>query len=129
MDNKYVEQYTDINVEGVEFYVASEPDGYLYKEAACENKVTSIELKHAFEMNDVVVVDGDYKYRPEVFGVNENGSFVIYDKVTFEDETMVLVPTQVIGYKEVTEEETTPETTPETEPETTPETVPPTTGE
>lgn len=121
MDNKYIEQSSDVNVEGVEFYVASEPDGYLYKEATCKNKVTAKELKHSFEMNDVVVVDGNYKYRPEVFGVTEDGTFVIYDKVTIEDETMSLVPTQAMGYEEVTEEETTPETTPET--------VPPTTGE
>ena len=49
MDNKYVEQYSDVNVEGVEFYVKAESDGYLYKEAACENKVTATELKHSFE--------------------------------------------------------------------------------
>ena len=130
MDNTYVEQYSDVNVEGIEYYVKAEPDGYLYKEVACENKVTAAELKHSFEMSDVVIVDGDYKYRPEVFGVNESGTFVIYSKVVYDNEEEIgFTPTQVFGYEEVVEEETSPETTPETSPETTPETVPPTTGE
>ena len=94
MDNKYIEEYSDVNVEGVEFYVKTEADGYLYKEATFENKVTAEELTHAFEMNDVVIVDGDYKYRPEIFGtVDKIGTIVIYNmKITnntsilFKDE-------------------------------------------
>lgn len=123
MDNKYVEQYSDVNVEGVEFYVKTEADGYLYKEVTCENKVTSAELKHAFEMNDVIVVDGDYKYRPEVFGTVENvGTFVIYDKVTLETDqqteavTLTLVPTQVLAYDEPVETVEEPTETEPTEP-------------
>ena len=111
MDNKYVEEYSDVNVEGVEFYVKEEADGYLYKEATCENKVTSAELKHAFEMSDLVIVDGDYKYRPEIFGVvDEVGTIAIYNKVTIETveevETITLTPTKVVGYDEPIEEET-----------------------
>ena len=111
MDNKYVEEYSDVNVEGVEFYVKEEADGYLYKEATCENKVTSAELKHAFEMSDLVIVDGDYKYRPEIFGVVEEvGTIAIYNKVTIETveevETITLTPTKVVGYDELVEEET-----------------------
>ena len=113
MDNKYVEEYSDVNVEGVEFYVKEEADGYLYKEAECENKVTSNELKHAFEMNDIVIVDGDYKYRPEIFGVIEDDSTIaIYNKVTIEEveevETITLTPTKVVGYDEPAEETETP---------------------
>ena len=109
MDNKYIEEYPDVNVEGIEFYVKEEADGYLYKEAECENKVTSAELKHAFEMNDIVIVDGDYKYRPEIFGTVENiGTIAIYNKVTIEEveevETITLTPTKVIGYDEPVEE-------------------------
>ncbi len=109
MDNKYIETSSDVNVEGVEFYVKEVADGYLYKEAACENKVSSAELKHAFEMNDVVIVDGDYKYRPEIFGVVENiGTIAIYNKATIavveEVETITLTPTKVIGYDEPVEE-------------------------
>lgn len=107
MDNKYIEEYSDVNVEGIEFYVKEEADGYLYKEAECENKVTAEELTHAFEMNDVVIVDGDYKYRPEIFGLSYQ---IIYNKVTIttveEVETITLVPTKVIGYVEPESEET-----------------------
>lgn len=108
--SKYVEDFSDVNVEGVEFYVKEEADGYLYKESACENKVTSAELKHAFEMGDLIIVDGDYKYRPEVFGVTEESTIAIYDKVTIstdeqtKEEVMELIPTQVSGYDEPVEE-------------------------
>ena len=116
MDNKYIEKYSDVNVEGIEFYVKEEADGYLYKEVECENKVTSAELKHAFEMNDVVIVDGDYKYRPGIFGTVENiGTIAIYNKVTIEVveevETITLTATKVMGYDEPVEEETTEEET------------------
>lgn len=120
MNNKYVEEYSDVNVEGIEFYVKEEADGYLYKEATCENKVTSAELKHAFEMADLVIVDGDYKYRPEIFGVVENvGTVAFYNKVTIETveevETITLTATKVMGYDEPVE------VTPEVEETETPE--------
>lgn len=68
------------------------------------------ELKHAFEMGDLIVVDGNYKYRPEVFGATEDGTIAIYDKVIIstdeqtEEEVIELVPTQVSGYDEPVEE-------------------------
>ena len=97
-NNKYIEEYSDVNVEGVEFFVKDEPDGYLYKEEACENRVTAEELKHSFEMNDVVIVDGDYKYRPEIFSNKENVSIAIYNKTSIESNTITLTPTKVSSF-------------------------------
>lgn len=95
---QYVEDYTDINVEGVEFYIKSEFDGFLYKEKACENRVNSEEMIHEFEMNDIVIVDGNYKCRPLCLGNTDEGVFVIYNKVTEVDNEMELVPTQVLAF-------------------------------
>ena len=103
--SQYVEDYNDINVEGVEYYVAAEFDGYLYKEATCENKVGSEEMTHEFQMNDIVIVDGDYKCRPLCLGNTDDGVFIIYNKVVVENEEMELVPTQVLAYDEPEETE------------------------
>lgn len=116
---QYVEDFNDVNVEGVEFYIKEEFDGYLYKEEACENKVNSAEMTHSFQMNDIVIVDGDYKCRPLCLGNTEEGVFVIYNKVVTsvdeqtEEETTELVPTQVLAYDEPVVEEETEEVQPQ----------------
>lgn len=96
--SQYVEDYNDINVEGIEYYVSEEFDGYLYKEATCENKVGSEEMIHEFQMNDIVIVDGNYKCRPLCLGNTDDGVFIIYNKVVVENEEMELVPTQVLAF-------------------------------
>lgn len=96
--SKYVEDFSDVNVEGIEFYVKEEPDGYLYKESTFENKVSSAELKHAFEMGDLIIVDGDYKYRPEVFGEQDGDSIAVYDKASIESDILTLTPTLVSSF-------------------------------
>lgn len=81
--SEYVETATDVNVEGVEFFVKETDDGYLYKEEACENKVDFETLKHAFEMGDVVVVDGTAKYRPGKFEVKKDNNNKDYAVVSY----------------------------------------------
>ena len=96
--SKYVEDFSDVNVEGIEFYVKEEPDGYLYKEATFENKISSAELKHTFEMGDLIIVDGNYKYRPEVFGEQDGNSIAVYDKASIESNVLTLTPTLVSSF-------------------------------
>lgn len=95
---KYVEEYTDVNVEGVEFYVKEESDGYLYKEDTFENRVNSLEMIHSFEMNDIVIVDGEYKCRPICLGKTDDSTFIIYNKVVESDNELELVPVQIVAF-------------------------------
>lgn len=81
--NRYVETATDLNVEGVEFFVKETDDGYLYKEESCENKVDFETLKHTFEMGDVVIVDGTAKYRPGKFEVKKDNNDKDYAVVAY----------------------------------------------
>lgn len=94
---QYVEEYSDVNVEGIDFFLKEEFDGYLYKDSECINRVNSAEMIHAFEMGDIIIVDGNYKSRP--YSLNtENGAFVIYNKVVEENNEMEVVPTQVLAF-------------------------------
>ena len=96
--SEYVETASDLNVEGVEFF-AKENSSNLYKDAEYENIVDFETLKHAFEMNDVVVVDSGAKYRPAKFEVKKDNSNKDYAEIsyvtTYEDvesgETVVTV--------------------------------------
>ena len=49
MNNEYIEQYSDINVEGVELYVKDTADGYAYLDKDFTKKISyknlSIHLK------------------------------------------------------------------------------------
>lgn len=55
--SKYIEEASDLNVEGVEFYVKSTPDGYLYSDEEFKFLVPKADLIHAFRMNDLVIID------------------------------------------------------------------------
>lgn len=82
--NRYVETATDLNVEGVEFYVKENDEtNSLYIDSACENVVDFETLKHAFEMNDVVIVDDGAKYRPEKFEVKKDNNQKDYAEVSY----------------------------------------------
>lgn len=108
---KYVEEYSDVNVEGIDYFVKEEFDNYLYKDSECTIKVNSAEMVHAFEMGDIMINDGIYKSRPMCLGKDEESTFVIYNKVVTsvdeqtEEETMEVVPTQVLAYDEPEETE------------------------
>lgn len=55
--SKYIEEATDLNVEGVEFYVKDTPDGYIYSDEDFKHFVSKADLIHAFRMNDLVIID------------------------------------------------------------------------
>ena len=55
--SKYIEEASDLNVEGVEFYVKDTPDGYIYFDEEFNYFVPKADLIHAFRMNDLVIID------------------------------------------------------------------------
>lgn len=100
MDNKYVEDTSDLNVEGVEFYVKAEPDGYAYLDKEFTNKVNSKSLEHSFEMNDVVIVDNDKACRGVSMEKVDGAVLVSYLYPTTDNNTLSLVAKQVSSYDE-----------------------------
>lgn len=76
--SQYIETATDLNVEGVEFYVKNTPDGYIYFDEECTKRVDSKTLKHAFEMNDIVVVDNGLYCRPTCYTINKGNIVASY---------------------------------------------------
>lgn len=104
-ENKYIEEASDLNVEGVEFFVKEEPDGYIYEDEACENKANCETLKHTFEMNDVVIIDNGIAYRPVSLSINEGVAILSYITVVEVEGVLTSVPKQVISYDESQENE------------------------
>lgn len=99
-ENKYIEEASDLNVEGVEFFIKDEPDGYIYEDEACENKATCETLKHTFEMNDIVIIDNNVAYRAIGLSINDGVATVTYLTVTEDNNVLVVIPKQVVSYDE-----------------------------
>lgn len=76
--SEYIETATDVNVEGVEFYVKDTPDGYVYEDAEFTDRVRTEKLKHAFEMNDVVIIDNKIACRATNLEVKEGYVVITY---------------------------------------------------
>lgn len=96
--SKFVEEYSDVNVEGVEFYVPQVADGFLYKDSECTEKVDGKTLEHAFEMNDVIIVDGGISYRAIGSTKADFDSVVIYYASITDSDGLAIVPKQVKSY-------------------------------
>ncbi len=101
---QYIETETDVNVEGVEFFVKDTPDGYIYEDAACEIKANCETLKHAFNMNDIVIIDNGVACRPCNLSIEEGVATVSYFGFTEVENTLTAVPKQVVSYDEPAEE-------------------------
>lgn len=76
--SEYIETATDLNVEGVEFYVKDTPDGYVYEDAEFTDRVRTEKLKHTFEMNDVVIIDNKIACRATNLEVKEGYVVITY---------------------------------------------------
>lgn len=76
--SEYIETATDVNVEGVEFYVKDTPDGYVYEDAEFTDRVRTEKLKHTFEMNDVVIIDNKIACRSTNLEVKEGYVVITY---------------------------------------------------
>lgn len=88
--NRYVETATDLNVEGIEFYVKENDEtNSLYIDAEYTTVVDYETLKHSFEMNDVVIVDGDAVYRPQKFEIKKDNNNKKYVEVSYIVEETV----------------------------------------
>ena len=97
-ENKYIETATDLNVEGVEFYVKDTPDGYVYKDTEFTEKVDTETLKHSFEMNDIVIIDNDISCRATNLEVKEGYVVVTYLLPSVSNQTVSVTPKQVRSF-------------------------------
>lgn len=91
---EYIERTSDINVEGVEFYIKETPDGYVYIDEECTIKASASVLAHAFEMNDIIIVDNDIRHRVLNMYVNNNVVTIKYVDI----ENSNVVGKEVISY-------------------------------
>jgi len=98
MDNKYIEEASDVNVEGIEFYVKNEADGFLYFDAECTKKVDTKTLDHSFRMNDIVIIDNGMACRAIGLTVGEDDVTVSYLTITEDDNEVISTPKQVKSF-------------------------------
>ena len=99
--SKYIETATDLNVEGVEFYVKETPDGFVYEDAECTKKVDTETLKHAFEMNDIVIIDSNIACRASNLEVKTDHVVVTYLLPSVSDHVVSVTPKQVRSFDKV----------------------------
>lgn len=111
MNNEYIEQYSDINVEGVELYVKDTPDGYAYLDKDFTKKISYKKLEHTFKMNDVVVIDHGKSCRGISMEKVEDDIVVSYLYPSIDDNTAIVTPKQIKSFKEylVTDTEMSPD--------------------
>lgn len=86
MGKRYIQTASDKNVEGVEFYVKNVADGYVYNNADYTERVNLEDLVHAFQMNQVVIVDNDVYCRAISLEVNEGIATLTYG--VYSDDTL-----------------------------------------
>ena len=98
---QFIETETDVNVEGVEFFVKDSPDGYVYKDPECLDKVDTETLKHAFEMNDIVIIDNGIACRASNLEVKTGYVIVTYFLPSVDDDTVSVTPKQVRSFDKV----------------------------
>jgi len=93
--NKYIEQASDINVEGIEFYVSG--DGYVYIDKEFTKKASFSLLKHSFEMNDVVIIDNDIICRPVNMDVKDDEIVLSY--IFISGDPLTITPKNIKSAK------------------------------
>lgn len=98
---KFIETETDVNVEGVEFFVKDTPDGYVYNDPECLDKVDTETLKHAFEMNDIVIIDNGIACRASNLEVKTGYVIVTYFLPSVDNDTVSVTPKQVRSFDKV----------------------------
>ena len=76
--SKYIEEASDLNVEGIEFYVKETPDGYVYLDEEFKYFVSKADLIHAFRMNDIVVIDNGVACRASNIIIDDDKATVQY---------------------------------------------------
>lgn len=98
---RYIETATDLNVEGVEFYVKETPDGFVYEDVECTKKVNTETLKHAFEMNDIVIIDNNIACRASNLEVKTDYVVVTYLLPSVSENVVSVAPKQVRSFDKV----------------------------
>lgn len=111
MNNEYVEQYSDINIEGVELYVKDIADGYAYLDKNFTKKISYKKLEHTFKMNDVVVIDHGKSCRGISMEKIEDDIVVSYLYPSIDNSKVIVTPKQIKSFDEylVTDTEIAPE--------------------
>lgn len=90
---QYIEKATDVNVRGDLLYVKAVADGFVYSDAECTTKVNKETLVHLFQMNTIVIVDGNDQYRPIFITIDSTKNYVdlTYIKSVTNTATLTLV--------------------------------------
>lgn len=101
---QYIETATDRNVEGIEFFV-SDDGNYLYVDKDYTIKAKYEDIKHAFEMNDIVIVFNngvDNFIRPYLLSLNEGVATIHYivPETNTETGNIDLIPYSAQTYDE-----------------------------
>lgn len=99
--SKYIEEASDLNVEGVEFYVKETPDGFVYEDSECTKKVNTETLKHTFEMNNIVIIDNGIACRASNLEVKEGYVVVTYLLPSVNDNVVSVTPKQVRSFDKI----------------------------
>lgn len=98
---QFIETETDVNVEGVEFFVKDTPDGFVYEDTEFNKKVDTETLKHAFEMNDIVIIDNGIACRASNLEVKTGYVIVTYFLPSVDNDTVSVTPKQVRSFDKV----------------------------
>lgn len=99
--SQYIETETDVNVEGVEFFVKDTPDGFIYEDAEFSKKVDTEILKHAFQMNDIVIVDHAIACRASNLEVKDDHVVVTYLVPSVDNNVVSITPKQVRSFDKI----------------------------
>lgn len=98
---QYIETASDLNVEGVEFYVKDVADGFVYNDSECTIKVDTETLKHAFEMNDIVIIDNEIACRATNLENKDGYVVATYLFPTVSNDVVSIVPKQVRSFDKI----------------------------
>lgn len=99
--SQYIETETDVNVEGVEFFVKDTPDGFIYEDAEFSKKVDTEILKHAFQMNDIVIVDHNIACRASNLEVKDDHVVATYLIPSVNNNVVSITPKQVRSFDKI----------------------------
>ena len=100
----FVEDAKDVNVEGIEFYIKDD-DTKLYIDPEYTKKATLKEIVHAFDMGDIIVVDGDNRARAINCSLSTDGSTAIISYIVsiLDDDTYTNTCKQANSFDQVLE--------------------------
>lgn len=98
---QFIETETDVNVEGVEFFVKDTPDGFVYEDTEFNKKVDTETLKHAFQMNDIVIIDNGIACRASNLEVKDEYVVVTYLLPSVDDNVVSITPKQVRSFDKI----------------------------